>query len=78
MEWISVKEKLPDDYDYVLVYATMNGTNEPCPISIARRYGREWEILNDEGIGFCMDSSMYILAKDITHWAPLPKAPCNE
>jgi hypothetical protein len=75
MEWISVNDKFPEDYHYVLVYAYMNGTGEPCGISIARRYGREWEILNDQGIGFFLDSSLYISSKEITHWMPLPKRP---
>ena len=35
MEWISVKDRLPENGEYVLVYSDNPGTGEPKPIAIA-------------------------------------------
>ncbi len=76
-EWVSIKDTLPDDYEYVLVYAKKEG-NEPCPISIARHYKGIWEMLNhsDESNAVaCGDLTWYMSEEEITHWTPLPKSP---
>jgi hypothetical protein len=77
--WISVKDSLPANFDYVLVYAQMSGTDEPCPMSIARYEADKWEILfekcSNEAACACGDLTWHIDAGDITHWKPLPKPP---
>ena len=78
MNWISVKERLPPEYSYVIVCEDGNRKNEPSPISIAHQYGGEWKILNDEDIGVFKEWTSYMSPKEITHWMPLPKGPCDE
>lgn len=81
MSWISIKERLPDIYDFVLVFADNQGTNEPKPISIARLLpgNGNWEFMyeydNGSGGGVYQDIEWSIEVEDITHWMPLPKAP---
>ncbi len=73
MKWISVEDSLPAYYDYVLVYAKMPGTGEPCPISIARYIPEDcWEMLYDEQ-GAYMDMSYEISNDTITHWMTFPE-----
>ena len=81
-EWIRVKERLPEQYEYVLVYAKMKGTDEPCPTSIARIMGdsQEWTwdfLFRDEkySLGAWTDLIWDISSKDVTHWMPFPKPP---
>lgn len=77
-EWINVKDRLPDNYQYVLVCAIMEGTNEPCPISIGRWEIHWWKILFDQTEGeasACGDLSWWIDCAYITHWMPLPELP---
>jgi len=70
--WISVKDRLPPAYDYVLVYA---GNSIPCPIGIARNDETAWQPL-DSFIGACFgDVSFEYDSEDITHWMPLPNPP---
>ena len=73
MNWISVKDDLPEPWEYVLVAGDKEG-DEPCPISIARYYGM-WEMLSNE----CQcnavvkgDLSWGMYADEITNWMPLP------
>lgn len=77
-KWISVEDRLPEDYyEYVLVYARMDG-DEPCPTSIARQFKGEWEMLNhadQSNAVACGDLTWYMSEEDITHWMPLPKPP---
>jgi hypothetical protein len=82
MEWIKVTDYLPELFDYVLVYAKFKGTNEPCPISIARYNEKEWEFVNSSpwmpNYGAYMDIEYPMDHDDITHWMPLPKPPKDE
>ncbi len=79
MKWISVKQRLPDYYDYVLVYAKMPGTGEPCPIAIAYWVPSDkWEFiieLQEEALGVWSDMTYPISNETITHWMPLPELP---
>jgi len=80
-EWISVKDMLPDDYEFVLVYSEMQGTNEPCPITIARWNSKKWETLcNEEENNACAKGDLFwsTNSEEITHWMPLPKPPAIE
>lgn len=77
-EWISVKDRLPDMYNFVLVYAKICGTNEPCPTYIARYDGNKWRLLGEDeivAIGAFMHMEYDLDVDDITHWMPLPEAP---
>ncbi len=85
-KWISVTDRLPDIYQYVIVLEETSGTSEPKPISIARRInenhlGYIWDFLamNDDGdtVGAYMDISYPIDSGNITHWMPMPKPPTN-
>jgi hypothetical protein len=76
-EWISIKERLPPFYEYVLVYGQKKG-NEPSPMSIARQFKGCWEMLSDEDQSnavACGDLAWGMDTDDITHWIPLPNAP---
>jgi uncharacterized protein DUF551 len=74
MNWVSVKNELPPQYDYVLIFVSNPGTNERCPIGIARHDGDVWQPLEDN-IGACMDGSWVYEIKRISHWMPLPNPP---
>jgi Protein of unknown function (DUF551) len=78
-EWIPVTRSLPNQYDFVLVLADNQGTNEPKPIAIARINSyRTWEFLDKASLisasGAYMDIEYDIDYDDITHWMPLPSA----
>ena len=80
MEWISVKDKLPIDYEYVLVCNLKEG-NEPSPISIARQYKGIWEMLNhsDQSNAIaCGDLTWYMNESEIMYWIPIPKIPVKK
>lgn len=79
MEWIRVKDRLPEIYDFVLVFSNNPGTNEPRPIAIARYNSENWEFLGHSGLdwacGAYQDIEYHIDGLDITHWMPLPEPP---
>lgn len=67
MEWISVKDRVPDKYQDVLVYLTRG------EIDVRYRLGEEYPddpdvynryVWSDQGV-----------ANDISFWMPLPKPP---
>ena len=60
MEWISVKDRLPDKENEVLVFEFRGD------VSMAYISGYEWRNFESD---FKMDSSY------ITHWMPLPEPP---
>jgi len=74
MEWISIKDKLPKDYDtcefdYVLVIAEESFPTQL--IGLAQYRDNQWEIVNEAGIHSC--TGLYPLeSKDITHWMKIP------
>jgi len=82
-EWINIKIKLPDLYEYVLVLANNQGTDEPKPISIARieTYNGNWKFFNHSpcmpDFGVYMDIEYDIDSEKITHWMPLPNSLCK-
>ncbi len=81
MKWISVNEKLPAIYDFVLVCANNQGTNEPKPVTIARLDSQGfWDFLDTNDTwtyGAYSDISYVIDRDDITHWMPLPYGPSD-
>jgi len=68
MEWISVKDRLPEsEYVSVLVYAPQSfPKNSPCVV--AEYY--------DDVKGFYSEASEYFMP-DVSHWMPLPEPPKN-
>jgi hypothetical protein len=88
MEWISVKDSLPETYDFVLVLANFQGSGEPKPISIARLFPDRttWDFLSlfeneyepESNAGAYMDIEYSICSQHVTHWMPLPKPPCSK
>lgn len=82
MEWISVKDKLPELYDFVMVFANNLGTNEPKPMSIGRWDGEKWEFVNHASpmpnYGAYMDIEYLMDSDDVTHWMPLPNPPAKQ
>lgn len=81
-EWIDCNDKMPLIYDYVLVFANNQGTNEPKPMMIARWNSHKWEFVNDSLLmpsnGAWMDIEYPIDSDNVTHWMPLPKGPKDE
>ena len=77
MHWISVNDRLPDLYDFVLVFANNKGTNEPRPIAIARLVSDHniWDLLGSLEVGAYQDIEYDMNRHDITHWMPLPDLP---
>lgn len=76
-EWISVKDRLPEEYAYCLVFAKKEGT-EPSPFSIARQYQGVWEMMSDEDESnavACGDLTWGMEGCEVTHWVPLPEPP---
>lgn len=77
-EWISVKDRLPDPYVFVLVFEFIK--DQPSPMSIARWERDRWNGLGDQEDGseynaFWIDLFWGIDWANITHWMPLPEAP---
>lgn len=65
MDWISVKDRLPENDEDVLVYNSESG------IYMSTFYKRRVSSY-DSGWDSCCECGYY---KDPTHWIPLPKAP---
>jgi hypothetical protein len=67
-EWISVKEKLPSDDQYVLVAMTTGYVTQACIYHSAT-----------QGDVFCdTDGETWIPLQDVSHWMPLPEPPKGE
>ncbi len=66
MNWISVKDKLPNSISNVLVYAT-HTDDEECRVEVG---------FYDKRIGSWAGCPTYIL-NNVTHWMPLPEPPKN-
>lgn len=79
MDWVRCSDRMPEQYTFVLVFATTKGTNEPNPKTLARWNGKEWEFLAEyidkTGYGVCQDLEWDVDPQEITHWMPLPEAP---
>lgn len=66
-EWISVKDRLPDDDELVLVY-TKDNVMSVCPLVIANAFA------NLKNLKVWEDNNGYYVS-DVTHWMPLPEPP---
>jgi hypothetical protein len=72
-QWISVKDRLPEEDLPVLVYGQV--LNDPAEIiGVRRRYNgdQEWKHTWESEDGFIYRED------DVTHWMPLPKPPEKE
>ncbi len=68
-EWISVKDRLPENRDDVLVCRTWwNETRNP-HIGWYNDVAQEWQILDSDG---------YYPCGKVTYWMPLPEPPKGE
>jgi hypothetical protein len=86
MNWISVKDKLPEniedmcEHDYVLFLSTaMKNHGSPGNIySIAQRREGKWDFpFGNRGVFSCEDE-WDIESDDITHWMPFPVVPLTK
>lgn len=64
MEWISVKDRLPKKYEFVLTYSP----EKALPI-VSNIYGRQLGPFGNVVDGFSLDND------SVTHWMPLPEPP---
>lgn len=68
MEWISVKDKLPEPQEFVLAY---NGSK----IFVASRFHLGHEEYFSPSICTCCESDEHEYHHAITYWMPLPEIP---
>lgn len=76
MTWISVKDRFPGRYTYVLVAAQKD--MDVTVISIARHIGFYWEMLSDEANSNAATKfglTWFMRPNEITHWMELPEPP---
>jgi hypothetical protein len=69
-QWVSVKDRLPEEDIAVLVYGQVLN-DPPDVIGVRRRYNgdQEWKHTWESEDGFIYRED------DVTHWMPLPKPP---
>lgn len=82
MKWISIKDKLPDDFnsccshDFVLVFSSSQ-EGPSGMYGIAQWYEDGWEIIGESG-GFSCVGEFKLTSDMITHWMPLPEKPKDD
>lgn len=72
MEWISVKDRLPIEFEKVLAYSEGADRVYICFIKKEEEYNEHWTICDD------LDCSCTGCTAPIDYWMPLPEAPKNE
>ena len=71
-QWISVKDRLPDTAERVLVCKTWLGmVHKP-------EYGYYQDFPNREGCWYVLTEFGYYPQREVTHWMPLPTPPKGE
>lgn len=68
MEWISVKDRLPDKEGFYLVYSPIQQNNHVLSVD----GGRAVHMSSDLHIDIFFENGFL---KFVTHWMPLPKQP---
>ena len=66
-KWISVKERLPEHYDHVLVYFCEDWNWD-------KLWNIGWAFYNSDGF-FCYQDGIH---STVTHWTPLPEPPVDK
>lgn len=81
MEWISVKDQLPNTGDFVIVLSLLPATKGLTAVSFAKLISKLpcWEFIFEptlmRGMGVRGSFRQCIDMEDITHWMPLPSLP---
>jgi hypothetical protein len=71
-KWLSVKDRLPDTAERVLVCKTWNGrVYKP-------EYGYYQDFPNRKGCWYVLTEFGYYPQREVTHWMPLPQPPKGE
>ena len=70
-EWISVEERLPENYGSVLVACEGTTIGGTAPIAIRSYGGGFWSLVDADGTAYLTE---YMHAV-VTHWMPLPEPP---
>lgn len=71
-KWISVKDRLPDTAERVLVCKTWLGrVYKP-------EYGYYQDFPNQKGCWYVLTECGYYPQREVTHWMPLPQPPKEE
>jgi hypothetical protein len=71
-EWISVKDRLPDTAERVLVCKTWNGrVYKP-------EYGYYQDFPKRNGCWYVLTEFGYYPQREVTHWMPMPQPPKGE
>jgi hypothetical protein len=71
-KWISVKDRLPDTAERVLVCKTWLGrVYKP-------EYGYYQDFPNQKGCWYVLTEEGYFPQREVTHWMPLPQHPKGE
>lgn len=74
-KWISIKEKLPNELQYVLIYVPSYLKFTPIPIFTAMLCNWEKDICSDfHFVPMCLQEN-YIEQRLVSHWQPLPEPP---
>jgi hypothetical protein len=73
--WISVKERLPELYQNVLVHYNTLHCVEPHNYAVAFRQNGLDEIIPGKHIWHVDSSPLELDGSDVTHWMPLPEPP---
>ena len=79
MQWINVNERLPPEFDWVLVCNTPKESSEPRCVNIWRWTDSGWDYLNgiDDACPTFSDVTHHMLPEEVTHWMPLPTQPID-
>jgi len=74
MEWISVKEKTPDNFQEVIIYAKGSYQHYPHVIVVAEYHlnANEYNQYDLEVDEYCQPTV------GVTHWMPLPPPPSTQ
>ncbi len=74
MDWISVKDRLPENEEWVLALGRLEGLSRIAVVNCHKSFfgdDRIWSIISSE-CGWCNQC-----LDDVTHWMPLPNPPEN-
>lgn len=72
MNWISVKDRLPEINTVVIAYGSVDSEKRVEPQYYSKSKYSDEIVFSEPNCGCC--SQIYSL-RDVTHWMPLPKDP---